>query len=188
MGFPLRPSIPRCHSACTALFVVSFALLSALCLARPANDPSPLPRPSPSSNSAPPRPSPREQCFLYTELVHGLTQQAAAQLAAGDTDHATATLKQINQDAHLIHLNLAHNSQAPEGRPGAAARHHLPPRPAPPPGQRRRPRHRPGHPQAAQPGQRRAPHPGLYTTKRRCRKGTPKGASSRKNSISEPKR
>src|ERR1035437_4052544 len=53
---------------------------------------------------------PREQCFLYTELVHGLTQQAAAQLAADDTDHATATLRLIDQDAHLIQRSLAHNS------------------------------------------------------------------------------
>ena len=41
---------------------------------------------------------PREQCFLYTELVHGLTQQAAA------------TLRQIDQDAHLIQRSLARNS------------------------------------------------------------------------------
>jgi hypothetical protein len=53
---------------------------------------------------------PREQCFLYTELVHGLTQQAAAQLAADDTDHATATLRQIDQDAQLIQRSLARNS------------------------------------------------------------------------------
>jgi hypothetical protein len=53
---------------------------------------------------------PRDQCFLYTELVHGLTEQGAAQIAADDTDHATATLKQIDQDAHLIQRSLAHNS------------------------------------------------------------------------------
>ena len=53
---------------------------------------------------------PREQCFLYTELVHGLTQQAAAQLAVDDTEQATATFKQIDQDAHLIQRSLARNS------------------------------------------------------------------------------
>ncbi len=53
----------------------------------------------------------REQSFLYTELVHGLTQQAAAQLAADDTDHATATLRQIDQDAHLIQCSLARYSK-----------------------------------------------------------------------------
>jgi hypothetical protein len=53
---------------------------------------------------------PSEQCFLYTELVHGLTQQAAAQLAVDDTEQATATFKQIDQDAHLIQRSLARNS------------------------------------------------------------------------------
>jgi hypothetical protein len=53
---------------------------------------------------------PREQCFLYTELVHGLTQQATAQLADDDTEQAAATLKQIDQDAHLIQRSLARNS------------------------------------------------------------------------------
>ena len=53
---------------------------------------------------------PRDQCFLYTELVHGLTQQAAAQLAADDTEQAAATLRQIDQDAHLIQRSLTHNS------------------------------------------------------------------------------
>ena len=53
---------------------------------------------------------PREQCFLYTELVHGLTQQAASQLAADDTEQAAATLRQIDQDAHLIQRSLARNS------------------------------------------------------------------------------
>jgi hypothetical protein len=53
---------------------------------------------------------PRDQCFLYTELVHGLTQQAAAQIAADDTDHAAATLRQIDQDAQLIQRSLARNS------------------------------------------------------------------------------
>jgi hypothetical protein len=53
---------------------------------------------------------PRDQCFLYTELVHGLTEQGAAQIAADDTDHATATLRQIDQDAQLIQRSLARNS------------------------------------------------------------------------------
>ena len=53
---------------------------------------------------------PREQCFLYTELVHGLTTQAAALLAAEDTEQATATLRQIDQDTQLIQRSLARNS------------------------------------------------------------------------------
>jgi hypothetical protein len=54
---------------------------------------------------------PSEQCFLYTELVHGLTQQAAAQIAADDTGQATATIRQIDQIAPLIQHNLARDSK-----------------------------------------------------------------------------
>ncbi len=54
---------------------------------------------------------PSEQSYLYTELVHGLTQQAAAQIAADDTDKATATIRQIDQVTPLIQRNLAHDSK-----------------------------------------------------------------------------
>jgi hypothetical protein len=53
---------------------------------------------------------PSEQCFLYTELVHGLAQQAAAQIASDDPEKATATLHQIDQVTPLIQHNLAHDS------------------------------------------------------------------------------
>lgn len=39
--------------------------------------------------------SPREQSYLYTELVHVYSQLAGRQLAAGDTNQAQATLKRI---------------------------------------------------------------------------------------------
>ena len=55
--------------------------------------------------------NPREQCFLYTELVHNMTQIAGKQIADGDIDHAAATLKQINHYAHLIHLDLARDTK-----------------------------------------------------------------------------
>lgn len=54
---------------------------------------------------------PSEQCFLYTELVHGLAQQAAAQLAADDTAHATSTLRQVDHFVPLIHLNLSQDAK-----------------------------------------------------------------------------
>lgn len=50
---------------------------------------------------------PREQCFLYTELVHRMTEKAGKEIAEGDTDDATATLKLVNQYAHMIHMSLA---------------------------------------------------------------------------------
>jgi len=54
---------------------------------------------------------PSDQCFLYIELVHGLSQQAAAQIAATDTGHAAATIRQIDQVVALIQHNLAHDSK-----------------------------------------------------------------------------
>jgi hypothetical protein len=54
---------------------------------------------------------PREQCFLYTELVHSMTELAGKQMIDGDVDHASATLKRVEHYAHLIHLNLAHDAK-----------------------------------------------------------------------------
>ena len=54
---------------------------------------------------------PRDQCFLYTELVHTMTEIAGRQMINGDVDQASATLKKVNQYALLIHLDLASNSK-----------------------------------------------------------------------------
>ena len=92
----------------------SIAALSLFFLVLPAraaaNDSIPTPEALAQLELRAAQAKPREQSFLYTELVHGLTQQAAAQLAADDTDHATATLRQIDQDAQLIQRSLARNS------------------------------------------------------------------------------
>src|SRR5712692_7981901 len=54
---------------------------------------------------------PRDQCFLYTELVHTMTEIAGRQMLAGDVDKASDTLQKINHYAQLIHLDLANNSK-----------------------------------------------------------------------------
>ena len=55
--------------------------------------------------------NPRDQCYLYTELVHTMTEVAVKQIANGDDDKATATLSQINRYAHLIEASLAKNTK-----------------------------------------------------------------------------
>lgn len=55
--------------------------------------------------------NPRDQCFLYTQLVHSLIEMAGKQLLAGDVDQAYATLKKVNQYAAMIHSDLADNSK-----------------------------------------------------------------------------
>jgi hypothetical protein len=55
--------------------------------------------------------NPRDQCFLYTELVHTMTEIAGRQMLNGDIDQASATLKQVEHYATLIHLNLANDTK-----------------------------------------------------------------------------
>jgi hypothetical protein len=55
--------------------------------------------------------SPRDQCFLYTELVHTMTEIAGRQMLNGDIDQASATLKKVNHYAQLIHFSVADNAK-----------------------------------------------------------------------------
>lgn len=54
---------------------------------------------------------PREQCFLYAELIHQMTEFSLRQYAAGDVDKANDLLKQIQQIAHKMHLNPGDNDK-----------------------------------------------------------------------------
>jgi hypothetical protein len=54
---------------------------------------------------------PRDQCFLYTELVHTMTEIAGRQMLNGDIDQASNTLKKVNRYAQLIHMDMASNSK-----------------------------------------------------------------------------
>jgi hypothetical protein len=54
---------------------------------------------------------PREQCFLYAEIVHQMTEVSVRQYAAGDVEHATGLLKLVQQMAKKIHLSMADNDK-----------------------------------------------------------------------------
>lgn len=54
---------------------------------------------------------PREQCFLYAELVHQLTELSVQQLAAGNVVKADGLLRRIQLLAQKIHLSLAENDK-----------------------------------------------------------------------------
>ena len=54
---------------------------------------------------------PREQCFLYAELVQQMTELSIRQYAAGDAEKATNLLKHIQQIAQKIHLSLTENDK-----------------------------------------------------------------------------
>ena len=54
---------------------------------------------------------PREQCFLYAELVHQMTELSLKQYSAGDVSKATDLLKRVQQFAQKIHLSMAQNDK-----------------------------------------------------------------------------
>jgi hypothetical protein len=54
---------------------------------------------------------PREQCFLYAELVHEMTELSLRQYATGDAERAGAMLKQIQLLANKIHLSVAEDNK-----------------------------------------------------------------------------
>ncbi len=55
--------------------------------------------------------SSRDQCFLYAELVHTMTEVAGRQMLRGDIEQASATLKRVEHYATLIHLGLANDTR-----------------------------------------------------------------------------
>lgn len=54
---------------------------------------------------------PREQCFIYAEMVHQMTELSLKQYAAGNVDGANGLLKKIQLVAQKIHLSLANNDK-----------------------------------------------------------------------------
>jgi len=54
---------------------------------------------------------PREQCFIYAEIVHQMTELSLKQYQAGNVDGATNLLKKIQLVAQKIHLSLANNDK-----------------------------------------------------------------------------
>ena len=55
--------------------------------------------------------NPREQCFLYTELVSAMTDVAGKEMLNGDPDRASAMFKKIERYAELIQMNLARDTK-----------------------------------------------------------------------------
>jgi hypothetical protein len=53
---------------------------------------------------------PKDQCFLYAELVHQMTELAGQQLSAGDS-RASETLHLIQKYAQKIHMGVAEDGK-----------------------------------------------------------------------------
>ena len=58
-----------------------------------------------------PQAQPREQCFLYAQLIHDMTEFSLKQYSAGDVEKANSLLKQIQSLTHKMHLHIAENDK-----------------------------------------------------------------------------
>jgi hypothetical protein len=54
---------------------------------------------------------PRDQCFLYAQLVHEMTELSVHQYASGDGEKAASLLKQVQEMAHKIHLTMSEDNK-----------------------------------------------------------------------------
>ena len=52
---------------------------------------------------------PRDQCYMFTEVLHGLTELAGRQIAAGDEAQASATLERIDAVAAKVRKSSSDN-------------------------------------------------------------------------------
>jgi hypothetical protein len=54
---------------------------------------------------------PREQCYLYAELIHQMTEFSVQKYSAGDTQKANSLLKDVQAIAHKLHLSVGDNDK-----------------------------------------------------------------------------
>jgi hypothetical protein len=54
---------------------------------------------------------PREQCFLYAELMHEMTEFSVRQYAAGEVEKAEGMLKRVQLLARKIHLSVGDDNR-----------------------------------------------------------------------------
>lgn len=55
--------------------------------------------------------APKDQCFLYAELIHQMTEVSLRQYTAGDVPKANALLREVQAIAHKLHLSVANNDK-----------------------------------------------------------------------------
>ncbi len=55
--------------------------------------------------------APNEQCFLYSEIVHDMTEIAGQELSSGDFEHASETLQAVQTYAQKIHIGMANDKR-----------------------------------------------------------------------------
>jgi hypothetical protein len=92
--------------------LLAFSIFSAPAMASSSLDDKPFDQQSIDAlNAKLGQAQPKEQCYLYAEIVHQMTEVSVRQYASGDVEKATGMLKQIQQVAHKIHLSIAQDDK-----------------------------------------------------------------------------
>ncbi len=55
--------------------------------------------------------NPRDQCFLYAEVVQGFTDLAGRQMAAGEDEQASVTMRHVDEIAVKLHDSTAKDAK-----------------------------------------------------------------------------
>jgi hypothetical protein len=87
--------------------VLSLSCVPALAIDEKIADPQAMAALMAKADSA----QPKEQCFLYAELVHQMTELAGQQYSAGDDDRASATVHLIQKYAGKIQMGIANDGK-----------------------------------------------------------------------------
>jgi hypothetical protein len=101
----MRSIVP---AAVLSLLLVSFAVKPALAA---IDDKMPDAQSIAALEARASQASPKDQCFLYAELVHEMIEFSSAQYAAGEVDKASQTLKRVNGFAQKIHIAIANDEK-----------------------------------------------------------------------------
>jgi hypothetical protein len=54
---------------------------------------------------------PHEQCFIYTQLIHEMTEFSLRTYAAGDIDKATSLLKKVQLLSTKLHISISNDDK-----------------------------------------------------------------------------
>lgn len=92
------------------LFIVAL-LVSVTPVVQAIDDKAPDPQAITALQAKASTAQPREQCFLYAELVHKMIELAGYQMAAGQEEQASTTLRDVQQYAKKIHLAVAEDNK-----------------------------------------------------------------------------
>jgi hypothetical protein len=93
-----------------AAFLALSLNVSSLCAASPENSP-PDQQTLETLEARAEQAQPREQCFLYAQLVQQMTEMSISQYQAGNVSRATGLLQQIQRIAKKIHLKVSDNDK-----------------------------------------------------------------------------